>query len=289
MAEFFHCYVSSLGRNHFSQVGFVEDRIALKGIPLLKWRKDFNPTSPQAYRSPPRPQGKSSKTHSRTAIQVKVTSLGSLLWILPKWHFWRVCWSLDLSLHWCMEISDMKLHLECIPFCFRKSSTWHQNLVPVLVPEYTINQILPGSFSQKNNMIFTTPRFVLGDLQQKAIRNNHSQWINPTYGYFCLISPKTSDAAPDPNPKNPRDNFFTWNMGKPHGLQLESLILESLMWKMENPSNLLIDTLGSSPVPFRFFSLASCHGATFWVLQLRRWGGSNFEGDGGVLWRMIDM
>ena len=30
------CHVSSLGRNHFSQVGFVEDRIAFKGIPLLK-------------------------------------------------------------------------------------------------------------------------------------------------------------------------------------------------------------------------------------------------------------
>lgn len=45
------CHVSSLGRNHFSQVGFVEDRIALKGIPLLKWRTDFNPTSPQAYLS----------------------------------------------------------------------------------------------------------------------------------------------------------------------------------------------------------------------------------------------
>lgn len=224
-------------------------------------------------------KGNPEKKHSRTAIQVKVTSLGSLLWILPKWHFWRVCWSLDLSLPWCMEIGDMKLHLE---FHFASE----KNLLGTKFGScfsdwiYDFHQILPG-VKLRRNTTANLPNlrvFATGDgRSKKVIRNNHSQWIDLHLDFFGRV--RTGS-------KRTFSGNLTSKIGKPHGLHLESLILESLMWMKDGKSQQLLSWhLGIIPSSLNGFELASCHGATFWVLQLRRFLGSNFEGMG----RMVDV
>lgn len=155
MAEFFHCYVSSLGRNHFPTLGLSRIGLPWKESPC--WNDERISTQHLhgvIYHSPLWLQWKSWKSTAEgngdfSGQLVVNPSQMALLKGLLKFRS-ELAW---MHGDWWRANSH-----RIIPFYFRKSSTWHQNLVPALVPEYTINEILPGSFSQKKQYDLHSPK-----------------------------------------------------------------------------------------------------------------------------------